>query len=108
MYGPNTNLGAGSIIYMLECQMRYVVDAVRTLRDRDLAWVDVREGPHRAFAAEMQRRLEGSVWTSCDSWYRSPSGRITNNWPGLMTEYRARTRRLRPAHYRARPRLSSI
>ncbi len=101
MYGPNTNLGAGSIIYMLECQMRYVVDAVRRLRDRELAWIDVREGPHRAFAEEMQRRLAGSVWTSCDSWYRTPSGRVTNNWPGLMTEYRARTARLQPSHYRA-------
>jgi cation diffusion facilitator CzcD-associated flavoprotein CzcO len=104
MYGPNTNLGAGSIIYMLECQMRYVVDAMRRLRERELAWIDVREGPHRAFCDEMQRRLTGSVWESCDSWYRAPSGRITNNWPGLMTEYRARTRRVRPAHYRAAPR----
>lgn len=101
MYGPNTNLGAGSIIYMLECQMRYIVDAVRQLRDRDLAWIDVREDVHRAFADEMQRRLAGSVWESCDSWYRAPSGRITNNWPGLMTEYRARTARVRPSRYRA-------
>jgi cation diffusion facilitator CzcD-associated flavoprotein CzcO len=104
MYGPNTNLGAGSIIYMLECQMRYIVDAARKLRDRGLAWIDVREEPHTAFAEEMQRRLEGSVWTSCDSWYRTASGRVTNNWPGLMTEYRARTRRLRPSDYRAGPR----
>jgi cation diffusion facilitator CzcD-associated flavoprotein CzcO len=101
MYGPNTNLGSGSIIYMLECQMRYVVDAVRRLRDRRLAWIDVREAAHRAFADEMQRRLKDSVWTACDSWYRRPNGRITNNWPGFMTEYRRRTRRLRPSHYRA-------
>lgn len=101
MYGPNTNLGSGSIIYMLECQMRYVADAVRRLRDAGLAWIDVREGVHRAFAEEMQERLKDSVWTSCDNWYRTPSGRVTNNWPGLMTEYRRRTRRLRPAAYRA-------
>ncbi|MEA2123917.1 MAG: hypothetical protein QOI80_699 [Solirubrobacteraceae bacterium] len=107
MYGPNTNLGAGSIVYMLECQMRYIVDAARALRDRELAWIDVREGVHRAFAAEMQRRLENSVWTGCDSWYRTPSGRVTNNWPGLMTEYRARTRRVRPGHYRAAPRTAT-
>lgn len=104
MYGPNTNLGSGSIIYMLECQARYITDAVRRIAERDLEWIEVREGPHRAFADEMQQRLEDSVWTMCDSWYRTPSGRITNNWPGLMTEYRLRTRRLRPSHYRAAPR----
>jgi cation diffusion facilitator CzcD-associated flavoprotein CzcO len=101
MYGPNTNLGSGSIIYMLECQMRYIADAVRRLRDDRLAWIDVREDAHRAFADEMQRRLKDSVWTRCESWYRSPSGRVVNNWPGLMTEYRARTHRLRPSRYRA-------
>jgi cation diffusion facilitator CzcD-associated flavoprotein CzcO len=101
MYGPNTNLGSGSIIYMLECQMRYIADAVRQLRERGLVWIDVREGPHRAFSDEMRRRLKDSVWTRCESWYRGPGGRITNNWPGLMTEYRARTHRLRPSRYRA-------
>ncbi len=106
LYGPNTNLGSGSIIYMLECQARYVLDAVHRLRDRGLAWIEVREGPHRAFAEEMQRRLDSTVWASCESWYRTPSGRITNNWPGLMTEYRHRTRRLRPGHYRAASRAS--
>jgi hypothetical protein len=101
MYGPNTNLGSGSIIYMLECQMRYIADAVRQLHDRGLAWIDVRETAHRAFSDEMQRRLKDSIWTRCESWYRGPSGRIVNNWPGLMTEYRARTHRLRPSRYRA-------
>ena len=101
LYGPNTNLGSGSIIYMLESQYRYVLDAVERMREKGLAWIDVREEPHRAFVEEMDRRLAGSVWTRCDSWYRRSNGRITNNWPGLMSEYRLRTRRLRPAHYRA-------
>ncbi len=100
LYGPNTNLGSGSIVYMLECQFRYVADALARMRENDLAWIDVREDAHRAFVEEMDRRLDGSVWTQCDSWYRH-GGRITNNWPGTMSEYRLRTRRLRPAHYRA-------
>ncbi len=107
LYGPNTNLGSGSIIYMLECQMRYVRDALERMRKQDLAWVDVREGPHASFVAEMDRRLADSVWTTCANWYHSGGGRITNNWPGMMTEYRLRTRRLRPSHYRAAPRVAT-
>ena len=108
LYGPNTNLGSGSIIYMLESQHRYVVDALRRMRDLDLAWIDVREQPHRAFVDEMDRRLADSVWVRCDSWYRRRNGRVTNNWPGLMSEYRLRTRRLHPSHYRAAPRSATV
>jgi len=32
MYGPNTNLGGNSIIYMIECQMRYLDGALRHLK----------------------------------------------------------------------------
>ena len=53
------------------------------------------------FGAEMQRRLATSVWTGCQSWYRTPSGRIVTNWPGLASEYRRRTARLDPADYEA-------
>jgi hypothetical protein len=40
----------------------------------------------------MQHRLSHSVWASgCTSWYQTPSGRITTNWPGTVQEYRERT-----------------
>ena len=34
LYGPNTNLGHNSIIFMIESQLRYVVDAIEHLRRR--------------------------------------------------------------------------
>jgi hypothetical protein len=40
------------------------------------------------------------VWSACTSWYRQADGRVTTNWPGLVTEYDRRTRRLDPADYR--------
>jgi len=100
LYGPNTNLGSGSIIYMLESQIRYVLEAVRALSSNGRAYLDVRPEVQREFDEEMQRRLGDSVWSSCSSWYRTASGRVTNNWPGYMSEYRRRTRRLEPADYR--------
>ncbi len=101
MYGPNTNLGAGSIIYMLECQMRYVLDAVRALDRHAPAYLDVRPEALDAFDRELQDRLAGTVWaTGCASWYVDESGRNANNWPGLQLEYRRRTHRLRPADWR--------
>jgi cation diffusion facilitator CzcD-associated flavoprotein CzcO len=102
LYGPNTNLGVGSIIYMLESQIQYVLDSVRKLGGTGARYIDVRPEVQREFNAELQKRLEGSVWTAgCTNWYRTESGKITNNWPGLTLEYRRRTRRLEPSDYRA-------
>jgi len=95
LYGPNTNLGHNSIIFMLEAQFRYVVGALRVLRDRPARWLDVKPERQRGFDAEMQERLSRSVWESgCSNWYRHESGKGTNNWPGFTVEYWRRTRRL--------------
>jgi cation diffusion facilitator CzcD-associated flavoprotein CzcO/acetyl esterase/lipase len=98
LYGPNTNLGSGSIVHMLECQIGYVRQAVELLRSgvRTLA---VRPDVAARFDAEIQQRLARSVWTGCRSWYRTASGRIVNNWPGTMREYGRRTRRFEAAEY---------
>ncbi|WP_228566651.1 NAD(P)/FAD-dependent oxidoreductase [Nocardia sp. SYP-A9097] len=105
MYGPNTNFGGGSIVYILESQARYIVDAVRTLAARQVAYMDVRPASFDAFSSEAQRRLANSVWATggCNSWYTNDKGKVTNNWPGLMSEYRRRTARVNPADYRFVP-----
>src|SRR6185437_10802127 len=54
MYGPNTNLGSGSIIVQLESQMSYIVDAVRRVRENG-ARLAVKPEVQRAFGEEMQR-----------------------------------------------------
>jgi cation diffusion facilitator CzcD-associated flavoprotein CzcO len=100
LYGPNTNLGAGSIIYMLESQIRYVVAAVRELQRNGARYIDVRGDVQGGFNREIQDRLSGTVWTAgCSSWYVTESGKVTNNWPGVTSEYRRRTRRVDLADY---------
>ncbi|WP_083666721.1 NAD(P)/FAD-dependent oxidoreductase [Saccharomonospora sp. CUA-673] len=100
MYGPNTNLGGGSIVYMLESQARYVRAAVQRLAARPGRFLDVRPEAERAWDAMVQSRLARSVWTRCHSWYRNAHGRVVSNWPGRTREYRLRTRTLDPADFR--------
>ncbi|MBX7159604.1 MAG: NAD(P)/FAD-dependent oxidoreductase [Acidimicrobiia bacterium] len=99
MYGPNTNLGAGSIVHMIESQARHVLAAVELLERTGAAFVDVKVDAQDEFGREMQSRLDGSVWAGCASWYVDAHGRNTNNWPGLMWEYRRRTRVLDTDRY---------
>ncbi len=100
VYGPNTNLGAGSIIYMIERQARYIRQAVEQLARPGVSYVDVRPDVEERYDQEVQRRLGHSVWSACTSWYRQADGRVTTNWPGLVTEYDRRTRRLDPTDFR--------
>ncbi|MBF6211678.1 NAD(P)/FAD-dependent oxidoreductase [Nocardia puris] len=99
VYGPNTNLSAGSIIYMIESQARYIRQAVRLLAEHPGHHLEVRDEPERAFNTALQQRLDRTPWNFCTSWYRTASGRITNNWPGTVSSYRRRTRKLVRAHF---------
>lgn len=101
LYGPNTNLGSGSIVHMLECQIGYVRQAVELLRS-GVRTLSVRPEAAERFDAEIQQRLTRSVWTGCRNWYRTASGRIVNNWPGTMREYGRRTSRFEVSEYEAR------
>ena len=86
LYGPNTNLGAGSIIVMLEAQIRYVARALELIGNGRA--LDVRPDAQRRYADDVQRRLRDTVWTECHNWYRRDGdGRIVNNWPGFVAEY---------------------
>lgn len=104
LYGPNTNLGGNSIIYMLEGQIGYVLGAVRALEAEHLAWLDVRPEVQDAFNSWVQSSSRTSVWESgCHSWYTTASGRNTNNWPDHTFMYRYRVRHFDLAAYRVMP-----
>ena len=99
LYGPNTNTSGGSIIFYLERQARYVRQALDAVRRRGAAAIDVRPEVEAASVREVQERFRGTAWTRCDSWYRTPDGRIVANWPGYMKEYAAATREVDEAHF---------
>jgi len=99
MYGPNTNVGSGSIIYMLESQARYIRQIIDYLRKRPGHAIAAREDTEQRWDDWLQKRLVETPWNFCSSWYRNASGRITNNWPGATLLYRWKTRRFEPADF---------
>ncbi|MGY2004538.1 flavin-containing monooxygenase [Blastococcus sp. SYSU DS1024] len=104
LYGPNTNLGHNSIIFMLEAQVRWVVQAVRHLREGRARWLEVRQDVAEAFDAWVQRRVRGTVFAGgCRSWYLTESGRNTQNWPASTLTFRRRLHRLRPEDFEPAP-----
>jgi len=100
LYGPNTNLGHNSIIYMLESQFEYVLRCVSAANKRKARFIDVKATSMRKFNDAIQAQIEGTVWQAgCTSWYQNESGKNTNNWPTFTFRYRALTHNVNPEDY---------
>lgn len=101
MYGPNTNLGHNSIIFMIECQTRYIMDCLGKMVRRDVQAIDLRREVMEDYDAKVQEELAKTVWARTGaSWYKNARGRITNNWSGSTIRYWWRTRRADLGRYR--------
>src|SRR3954447_106441 len=109
LVGPNTGLGHNSIVFMIESQVEYVLDAMRTMEARGAASVDVRREVQDAYNAELVERLKDTVWSTggCASWYLDDTGRNTTLWPGSTWPFRLRTRHFDPACYTLRSRVGA-
>jgi cation diffusion facilitator CzcD-associated flavoprotein CzcO len=96
LMGPNTGLGHSSVVYMIESQIEYVIDALRIMHNNGVKRIEVRAEAQQRYNQWLQARLHRSVWQSghCTSWYRHPvSGRNIVLWPGFTWAFRRRTRR---------------
>ncbi|SUA48631.1 4-hydroxyacetophenone monooxygenase [Nocardia africana] len=96
LLGPNTGLGHNSVVFMIECQIRYIISAIRLADERGAAALEVREPVQRKFNSEIQRKLVKGVWSSggCTSWYLDAKGVNRTVWPGFTWQYWRRTRKL--------------
>jgi cation diffusion facilitator CzcD-associated flavoprotein CzcO len=94
LYGPNTNLGHNSIIFMIECQVNYVVQCIERMREKRLSTFEVRHDAMTRYNQGLDEDLAKTIWSAgCDSWYKNEAGKITNNWSSFTTAYWWRTRR---------------
>ena len=104
LYGPNTNLGHNSILFMLECQVDHLVKIIRELVVRGASSCEIRPQPMAAYNRWVQDTMRDTVWeTGCTSWYKTAAGKVTNNWPATTVRYWRDTRRPRFDDYRWEP-----
>jgi cation diffusion facilitator CzcD-associated flavoprotein CzcO len=100
LLGPNS-IGINSVIFSLEAQIDYVLDALRTMQREGVRRVEVQPEALERYVAECDRRSDGSVWTDggCKAYYTDQTGRNFAIYPGFASEYRRRTRRFDPEPY---------
>ena len=94
LYGPNTNIvHGGSIIYQVECQVRYVMSCIFELIQTDIKSIECKNDVNVTYNQEVQKLSENLAWghPDVDSWYKNSKGRVVNNSPFCLQEYWERT-----------------
>lgn len=101
LYGPNTNHGSGSVPFVHECQLHYVLDALERLDAGGFRSLDVKPETQARWRDEIAHRSQDTAWITgnCGSWYLNGERINTHNWPGEWKEYRRRTQALDESEY---------
>ena len=99
MLGPNTATGHTSTLLFIEPAVRYAIQCMQHLHQQQRRWLDLRPEVYRAHNQMLQTRLAGSVWTTCQSWYRTPAGKVVALWPGTTREYQRAVAKPDWSHY---------
>ncbi|OBG32270.1 NAD(P)/FAD-dependent oxidoreductase [Mycolicibacter heraklionensis] len=108
LYGPNTNVGSNSVIFVLEAQARYIVRVLKHLRRTGKSYVAVRPAALADFIAKVDRWMHGTVWTTrCSNYFRAANGRVVTQWPRSAGAFWAMTRRFRAADFTFEPAVSA-
>ncbi|NEA31133.1 NAD(P)/FAD-dependent oxidoreductase [Streptomyces sp. SID13031] len=104
LIGPNTGLGHSSMVFMIESQVAYILDALRTMDADGLREVEVRPEVQREFVDGVRSSMRNTIWTrgGCTSWYLDSEGRNTTLWPSFTFKFRQLTRRFDPSQYSTR------
>jgi len=106
LYGPNTNGGTGSVIYVIEAGVAHVIAALDALQRTNADRIEVRRERADVFNRELRTALAGTVWhTGCTSWYVDENGNDPNQWPWMWSTYRRRAQDLQPGAYELKRRM---
>ena len=102
VFGPNTNLVAqGSIIFFSECSVRYIVGCLNLLRQKHASAMEVKLDVHTSFNEIVDAENRRMAWgmEGVTNWYKSESGRVSQNWPFPLLDYWSMTRAPNPSDF---------
>ncbi|KAI9353214.1 hypothetical protein DFJ73DRAFT_759689 [Zopfochytrium polystomum] len=103
LYGPNTNPGHNSVIFMVESAMTQVTHLLRALFSAPaVRYINVTPSAEESFNTALQAfvRETGYGSSSCTSWYKyQNNGKVVNTWPASATSYWWITREVHAADF---------
>jgi 4-hydroxyacetophenone monooxygenase len=95
LYGPNTGLGhGGSFMYLVECQVNYVLSVLDQMFDAGITEVECRRDVCERYNETMADMHSRMIWMhpGTSTYYRNSRGRVIVNSPWRTTDFWAMTR----------------
>lgn len=97
--GPNTGLShGGGLFFYIELQVRYVMQCLREMVERNATSMEVRSVLHDEYNRRVDEAHARMVWThpGVSNWYKNQSGRIVNLAPWRIVDFWKMTAALNP------------
>ena len=106
LYGPNLQPGhGGSLIFVVEMQVRYIMDMIQKMLQDNIGAVEIRKEVHDEYNDKVDLAHEQMVWAhpGMTSYYRNERGRIVVNSPWRNVDFYQMTREANLEEYLAEP-----
>lgn len=103
--GPNTGIGHTSALFVIECQMAYILRSIRETQSRGAGAISVQPAAEDDYTRRIHAEMERTVWKQggCQSWYQSRSGHVVAMFPGFSFTYWRWTRAFVADHHTFSP-----
>ena len=96
LLGPGSGLGHNTILFMIECQISFALDAIKNMVQHNIRSMELKKEVNDEFQAwalgSMKNKVQSS--NSCVSWYKNADGVLWTIWPSHLTDYWWGTRKV--------------
>ncbi|WP_068056491.1 flavin-containing monooxygenase [Nocardia xishanensis] len=101
MLGANSGLNYTSLIYVIESQIAYVIDALATMEKQGLRTFEVRQDVQDEYNVALRRKMARGVWLTggCTSWFLDRHGNNPVLWPDFSFRLRQLLRKFDVENY---------
>lgn len=88
--GPNTGIGHTSAIFMIESQLKYILQSIDAVLSNGRKGLEVRKKAEQEYTDRIHSEMQRTVWHQggCHSWYKSRSGKVIAMFPGFSFSFR--------------------
>jgi 4-hydroxyacetophenone monooxygenase len=90
LYGPNTQTGhGGSLMYLTECQLRYLMHLIDQMVAKDVTTVECRRDVYDDYNRRVDEQHERMIWShpGMTTYYRNSRGRVVVNSPWRVVDF---------------------
>ena len=89
LLGPNTVLAHNSVLFMIECQVDYIMDCLRQMLEFSIQSIEVKSEKSALFRSQMDKwsLTRNFSSSSCQGWYKNKNGINFILWPSNLIHY---------------------